>query len=101
MCVRRLLEATALERCKVDSCRSRGECMSSDFSRRTLMKGICSTAVLSAALPAAAVLPAAAADAEYKGPHGPGMPQEGPGTPKLCAPLNYLEITDEQMRRVK
>ena len=36
--------------------------MSSDFSRRALMKGICSTAALSAALPAAAVLPAAAAD---------------------------------------
>ena len=63
--------------------------MSSDFSRRSLMKGICSTAALSAALPAAAVLPAAAADTatEYKGPHGPGMPQEGPDTPKLCAPL--------------
>ena len=61
--------------------------MSSDFSRRTLMKGICSTAALSAALPAAAVLPAAAADGtEYKGPHGPGMPQEGPNTPKICAP---------------
>src|ERR1700678_3218615 len=75
--------------------------MSSDFSRRALMKGICSTAVLSAALPAASVLPAAAAEAEYKGPHGPGMPQEGLGTPKLCAPLSYREITDEQMRRLK
>ena len=32
--------------------------MTSDLSRRTLMKGICSTAALSAALPAAAILPA-------------------------------------------
>ncbi len=76
--------------------------MSADFSRRTLMKGICSTAALSAALPAAAVLPAAAADGtEYKGPHGPGMPQEGPNTPKICAPLSVRAITDESMRQVK
>jgi mannonate dehydratase len=77
--------------------------MNSDFSRRALMKGICSTAALSAALPAAAVLPAAAADTatEYKGPHGPGMPQEGPNTPKICAPVGGREITDEAMRRVK
>jgi mannonate dehydratase len=77
--------------------------MSSDFSRRSLMKGICSTAALSAALPAAAVLPAAAADTatEYKGPHGPGMPQEGPNTPKICAPIGGREITDEAMRQVK
>src|SRR6202034_4144210 len=76
--------------------------MSSDFSRRALMKGICSTAALSAALPAAAVLPAAAADGTgYKGPHGPGMPQEGPNTPKICAPVSGSEITDESMRMVK
>ena len=77
--------------------------MSSDFSRRSLMKGICSTAALSAALPAASVLPAAAADTttEYKGPHGPGMPQEGPNTPKICAPIGGREITDEAMRQVK
>ena len=77
--------------------------MSADFSRRALMKGICSTAALSAALPAAAVLPAAAADSgtEYKGPHGPGMPQEGPDTPKICAPIGGREITEESMRMVK
>ncbi len=74
--------------------------MTTDFSRRNLMKGICSTAALSAALPAAAVLPAAAADGGYKGPHGPGMPQEGPNTPKLCAPLGG-PINDPQMRQVK
>ena len=63
------------------------------------MKGICSTAALSAA----AVLPSAAADSapEYKGPHGPGMPQEGPNTPKICAPLSVREITNETMRMVK
>src|ERR1700728_3756559 len=77
--------------------------MSSDFSRRSLMKGICSTAALSAALPATAVLPAAAADTatEYKGPHGPGMPQEGPNTPKICAPIGGREITASAMRQVK
>src|SRR5271168_2545727 len=77
--------------------------MSSDFSRRSLMKGICSTAALSAALPAAAVLPAAAADTatEYRGPHGPGMPQEGSNTPKICAPIDGREITTESMRRIK
>ena len=73
--------------------------MSSDFSRRTLMKGVCSTAVLSAA----AALPAIAAETatEYKGPHGPGMPQEGPNTPKIAAPLAFQRITDESMRQVK
>ena len=74
--------------------------MSADFSRRTLIKGVCSTAALSAALPAAAVLPAAEGTL-YKGPHGPGMPQEGPDTPKICAPVGGREITDEAMRQVK
>jgi mannonate dehydratase len=73
--------------------------MSFEFSRRSLVKGICSTAALSAA----AVLPSAAADTatEYKGPHGPGMPQEGPSTPKICAPIGGREITAESMRQVK
>ena len=73
--------------------------MSTDFSRRSLMKGIRSAAALSAALPAAAVLPPAAPDTatEYKGPHGPGMPQEGPDTPKICAPIGGREITDQAM----
>jgi mannonate dehydratase len=69
--------------------------MSFDFSRRSLMKGICSTAALSAAVG----LPSAAA--EYKGPHGPGMPQEGPNTPKICAPIDGREITSESMRQIK
>ena len=66
------------------------------------MKGICSAAALSAALPAVGPS-AAAADtpSTYKGPHGPGMPQEGPDTPKLSAPLNFRDITDESMRQVK
>src|SRR6201986_603472 len=75
--------------------------MSSDLSRRSLMKGICTSAALSVALPAGALLPAADSPTAYKGPHGPGMPQEGPDTPKLCAPLDGSEITDEAMRRVK
>ena len=66
--------------------------MGRDFSRRALVKGICSSAALSAVLPAFA---------EYKGAHGPGMPQEGPDTPKLCAPVSGSEFTDESMRMVK
>src|SRR6201996_6881639 len=76
--------------------------MSSEFSRRALMKGLCSTAALSAALPAAPAVPARAADGPpYKGPHGPGMPQEGPDTPKICAPLTVRDITEKTMREVK
>ena len=73
--------------------------MSFDFSRRSLMKGLCSTAALSAA----AVLPSAAADtaSAYEGPHGPGMPQEGPNTPKICAPVDGRGITPESMRQIK
>ena len=66
--------------------------MARDFSRRTLIKGICSSAALSGVLPAIG---------QYKGPHGPGMPQEGPDTPKLCAPVSGSDFTDESMRMVK
>jgi mannonate dehydratase len=74
--------------------------VNSDFSRRALMKGLCSTAVVSAAFGASSYA-TSAAEAEYKGPHGPGMPQEGPNTPKLCAPLSSQGITDADMRKVK
>src|ERR1700761_2327245 len=72
--------------------------MSRTFSRRSLVKGVCSVAALSAA----PLLPVAAAESKtYTGPHGPGMPQEGPNTPKLAAPLSFGNITDESMRMVK
>src|SRR5579871_3911573 len=71
--------------------------MSQSFSRRALVKGICSAA----ALTAAPALPAVAETKPYSGPHGPGMPQEGPDTPKICAPLNGGDITPEAMRQVK
>jgi len=74
--------------------------VNSDFSRRTLMKGLCSTAVLSSAFAGVCSTPAAAAEAEYKGSHGPGMPQEASDTPKLCAPMGG-EITEAEMRKVK
>ena len=74
--------------------------MSFDFSRRSLIKGACSTAALAVAAPGA-VLPSIAAETAYSGPHGPGMPQEGPSTPKLGAPMNYRDITDKAMREVK
>jgi mannonate dehydratase len=38
---------------------------------------------------------------ETKGASSVGMPKEGPGTPKLAAPLNARTITDQSMRAVK
>lgn len=45
------------------------------------------------------VLPAIAAGPT--GTPGGGMPQEGPGTPKIGAPINVRNITPEAMRAVK
>ena len=67
--------------------------MSPDLSRRSLMTGICSTALLPVAVPAATKT--------AKWTPGAGMPKEGPTTPKLVAPINGREITDQSMRRVK
>lgn len=76
--------------------------MNSEFSRRSLMKGICSTALLSPVLPALPAL-AQATPSTPKGFHGPGMPQEGPNTPKIAAPVGGGRngITDQAMREVK
>ena len=71
--------------------------MSFDLSRRNLMVGLGSTAVVSAALPVLAKAQAA----RGKGTLPVGMPQEGPDTPKLAAPLNVGSITDQSMRAVK
>jgi mannonate dehydratase len=58
---------------------------------------MCSTALLSTALPALAKTEAKKA----AGSLPVGMPQEGPGTPKLAAPLDARNITDKSMREVK
>ena len=71
--------------------------MSFNPSRRSLMVGLGSTAVVSAALPALAKAQTGGA----KKTHFVGMPKEGPDTPKLAAPLNPRSITDQSMRAVK
>jgi mannonate dehydratase len=71
--------------------------MSFNPSRRSLMVGLGSTAVVSAALPALAKAQSGGA----KKTHFVGMPKEGPDTPKLAAPLNLGSITDQSMRAVK
>jgi mannonate dehydratase len=71
--------------------------MSFDLSRRSLIAGLGSAAVVSAALPV--LTKAQAAGGKRTLPVG--MPQEGPDTPKLAAPLNIGSITDQSMRAVK
>lgn len=71
--------------------------MSPNLSRRDLVAGMCSTALVSTALPALAKIEAKKA----AGSLPVGMPQEGPGTPKLAAPLDARNITDKSMREVK
>jgi mannonate dehydratase len=71
--------------------------MSSSLSRRDLVTGMCSAALLSAALPVRAKAPTK----KTAGSLPVGMPQEGSGTPKLAAPLNGRNITDKSMREVK
>ncbi|HEV2276108.1 MAG TPA: mannonate dehydratase [Acidobacteriaceae bacterium] len=73
--------------------------MDSDFSRRSLMKGICSSALLSSVLPVA-MESKAQAQARPASGMGP-MPQEGPNTLRLGAPLGGRSITDQSMREVK
>lgn len=69
--------------------------MSSSFSRRNLIKG---AAAGSAALlaPAASV---AAENTTWK--RGPGMPGEGPTTPKIGAPVNGRDLSDRAIRAVR
>lgn len=71
--------------------------MGSVFSRRDLVAGVCSTAVVSAALPVAGQ----AQRKRSTGKLSKGMPQEGPDTPKLAAPGAPRNITDTAMREVK
>jgi mannonate dehydratase len=66
----------------------------SGISRRSLIKGIATTALAPALLPVAA-----SAQSEQK-PWwlGDGMPQESGATPKIALPINISNITDEVMR---
>lgn len=91
--------------------------MNSRLTRRAVINaaikamgaGMCSGALTPAARPAAltggmhaeTVAGPKAAAGGYTGPHGPGMPQEGPDTPKLAAPLSGRGFTAEQMREIK
>jgi mannonate dehydratase len=68
--------------------------MESDFSRRSLIRGIGAAALLPA------VVPGAPKDAKKWTP-GPGMPKEGPDTPKIAAPVGGRQISDEAIRRVR
>ncbi|MDQ2834476.1 MAG: mannonate dehydratase [Acidobacteriota bacterium] len=70
--------------------------MKSVLSRRDLVAGVCSTAVLAAALPAVAEQAKRSTGRLTK-----GMPQEGPDTPKLAAPGAAKNISDTGMREVK
>jgi mannonate dehydratase len=71
--------------------------MKSDFSRRSLIKGIATTAL------APALLPMAAAAQSEKKPWwlGDGMPQESKGTPKIATAISLRDgVTDEAIRGV-
>ncbi len=71
--------------------------MSSTFSRRSLMVGLGSAAVVSVGSPP--LLKAQTAGTQ--GNLSLGMPKERPDTPKLVAPLDIKSITDQSMRAVK
>ncbi len=71
--------------------------MRSTFSRRSLIKGLATTAL------APALLPIAAEAQSQKKPWwlGNGMPQEGPGTPKIACGINLRDgVTDAAIRSV-
>ncbi len=52
-------------------------------------------------LTAAGIAPAVLRGEDAQFVHGPGMPQEGPHTPKIGAPVPVNHLTDEAMRQVK
>jgi mannonate dehydratase len=66
--------------------------MDSELTRRGLIAGVAGTALLRSAR-------SAAADADWKS--GKGMPQEGPTTPKIAAPMNFRDISDKAIRSVR
>jgi mannonate dehydratase len=68
--------------------------VNSSVSRRTLIKG-------AAAGSAAALMPASSAPADNTWKRGPGMPTEGPNTPKIGAPVNARDLSDRAIRAVR
>jgi mannonate dehydratase len=69
--------------------------MMNKFSRRGLIKGLASAALAPAVLP----LAAAAQTEEKPWWLGNGMPQEGPGTPKIASAINLRDgVTDHEIR---
>jgi mannonate dehydratase len=71
--------------------------VSSIFSRRSLVVGLGSTAIVSVGSPSLVN----AQTGETPGNLSQGMPKEGPDTPKLVAPMDVKSITDQSMRAVK
>src|SRR3954454_24725899 len=69
--------------------------MSSSVSRRSLIKGV------AAASAAAALGPESSVAAENTWKRGPGMPNEGPNTPKIGAPVNGRDLSDGAIRAVR
>ena len=63
-----------------------------EISRRDVIKGMAATAL------APAVLRVAAAAQQKPWWLGDGMPQEGPGTPKIAMQINGNNITEEALR---
>ena len=71
--------------------------MKSDISRRSLIRGLATTALAPALLPVAV----SAQSAEKPWWLGNGMPQEGAATPKIACAINLGDgITDEAIRSV-
>ena len=68
--------------------------MISRLSRRSVIKGVAYSTLLPGAV-------AIRANSQANWTPGPGMPKEGPDTPKIGAPLNLHDITDAAMRAVK
>src|SRR5437764_6352743 len=60
--------------------------MSSEYSRRNLIKGIASTPLFPLLMPGAV---------------DPGMRGEGPDTPKICAPITRQNLDEAAIRRVR
>lgn len=70
--------------------------MQSGFSRRDLLKGIATTALMPTLVPAAG----RGQDTD-RWWLGTGMPQEGPATPKIADAIDFREpLTDQAIRRV-
>src|SRR5436305_1891458 len=68
--------------------------MRSILSRRSFTNGIAAGSVV-------ALAPKSSSAAENTWKRGPGMPSEGPNTPKIGAPVNGRDLSDHAMRAIK